>query len=149
MIINKKSWHYRLVTAGSNKAPVNLCPYVRRLLWVILCWIGVAFFVTLAGLGIGTTLIPHIFPAFTSGVAFLVVSGVVGVLLFSAIVVAVIGIAIGVAFSMKKYEEYKENKEIERAISGVPLKPKSLLVAWIEAKHNKICPSLEFNNDKA
>lgn len=143
MIINKNSWHYKAISAISSNSdvPKNLCPYVRKLLFM-----GI-FLIWLIGM-IG-------FVFFQSGIpvaAYFGITGVLGGILaffagalgWAALIAVIVGVVFVVVMGKEKLKERQEEKEMKRVESGTP---KSLVSSWIEAKHDKICPVLEFKND--
>lgn len=151
MIINKNSWHYRL--ASSNNildVPKNLCPYVRVVLFksiILLFGIFVSGFIfTVIGTGI-------VIKFGLSGILFWVSSFICGLIAVVAIIGFVVGAVIGTMFIHEKWKERKNKKKLDivnaRISAGLyPEPPKSLMREWLDAKHDKICPTLEFNNDK-
>lgn len=155
MIINKNSWHYRIVTKGENAfydVPTSLCPYVRKLTGKILGWLVLGFMLLAICTMIGTGILQAF--GIVAGAIFWVGSAVAGVLVVSAALGIAVGIAFGVYYLHTKWKERKERKKYktmkERVDAGLPPEPpKSLMREWLDAKHDKICPTLEFNDDKS
>lgn len=74
MNINKNSWHYKLATKEYGYVVPNLCPYVRRVLWELLCIFGAWAFRVWAGvtaLGVGCLMLVSLFIPLPLGLALL------------------------------------------------------------------------------
>ncbi|AWD90528.1 membrane protein [Erwinia phage Cronus] len=147
MNITKSSWHYRLINKISDKpVPTSLCPYVRKLLLIIVVNLFLVSLITFFFVSLGTEIVAK--AGLVAGFWFWIASFFAGGLTIVAIIATVVGGGIGIAYLVNRYKERKQEKKEARQAAGIPPKPKSLVTAWVEAKHDKFCPSLEFTNDK-
>lgn len=154
MNINKNSWHYRIVASGETdkKIPTNLCPYIRRLIFKSAFFLLFAFVVGFVFTGAGSGMLTPL--GWFSGAVFWIASFIAGAVVICGAIAAVIGGGIGIAYGTVKYKERKtekkRQKEKARVAAGLePEEPKSLAREWFDAKHDKICPTLEFTDGKA
>lgn len=147
MNISKSSWHYRLINRISDKpVPTSLCPYVRKLLLIILVNVFLVSLIVFFFTSIGTSLVPFI--GLTAGFWFWIASFFSGGILVVGAIALGTAAVFGISYLVNRYKERKQEKKFAREAAGIPPKPKSLVTAWVEAKHDKFCPSLEFTNDK-
>lgn len=143
MNVSTASWHYRFIDKFSDyRPPGNFCPYMRKLSLFIL-----------------------MFPAGAFGAACLLFL-VTAPLWFSflgsinAISAAVVGGALDIVilnFIWQEYRNgsgtYKNSALHDDLLPGLSLsitKPTffSLVAAWFSARHDDICPTIFFINDK-
>lgn len=147
MNISKSSWHYRLINRMSEKpVPRSLCPYVRKLAMIIGVLAALVSMISFFFVIIGTELVPFI--GLTSGFWFWIASFFSGGVLIAGVIALGVGATFGLSYLINRYKERKQEKKAAREAAGILPKPKSLVTAWVEAKHDKFCPSLEFTNDK-
>lgn len=165
MIINTRSWHYKLwkwtyATWGSyNPDKTNLCFYVQRLFWLTLpsfiattlYYVGGAIIMFWFGWYPETFRSDSKFDQFwlpsVYGVKlypfYLLIVGVEYLLwrhrLLAAIVMHSVFVLMGVMVCCAIwYHQYKEKQEADNA------KPPNLLVEWLSAKKQRVCPLIEF-----
>lgn len=129
MYINKDSWHYKLVIMVGLWPKKNLCPYMRQIVGAA-CILFLMFIMVLF---IALWLSWPILQFFTlSSILFSVLSGFI-----------YLGLGHFLLSWVKEYTRYKT----------FWLKPKSpeinekearLLTLWLRAKHDKVCPKIEF-----
>lgn len=154
MIINKNSWHYRFLkfADASFKEPKSLCPYVRQ---IVIKAIFCSFLVFIMGfffVVVGTSVLAKF--AVPVGLAYWVGGFALGAAIVAVAIGAIVGGIFGLMFLTEKYKERKSEKRTaemkKRMEAGLdPEPPKTLMREWIDAKHDKICPTLEFTNDKS
>lgn len=155
MIINKNSWHYRFLTYGENaffEVPESLCPYVRKIVIKALIYVFLALIVGFFFFVVGTSVLAKF--AVPVGLLYWVGGFALGAVIICGIIAAVVGAGFGAYYLYTKWKERKETKRRaemkERINAGLdPEPPKTLMREWIDAKHDKICPTLEFNDDKS
>lgn len=145
MIINKNSWHYKIASGfGSEWAPQNLCPYVRRVLFRCLGYLGVICLACavcwLAGLPIALNLFAW------CGIALgpwssLIPAITIGAIILPIIIGSIAGFAFSLVFGFSKLKNKIEDKAEERKAAGIE---DNIVVAYVKAKHSKICPVLDF-----
>lgn len=146
MKINKNSWHYKFIKeiSGSNDIPHNLCPYVRKLM---LCVLIIAFFASAVLFASG--LLGSIFILkYTAlhGILMVLSSLLVGIVVFAVIVAVLFGIVFGLGYIKESIENKKRQKRYEKMRNGIEETP-TIIGSWVKAKHDKICPRLEFEGD--
>ena len=159
MNISKKSWHYKLVTNSVFIPSKSLCSYFWQVFLVL------AFYVLVTGIPLGFLAIVAYFPGYDLLAAMgLVEKGnhaalawyfkplvsVVGLLCFSIILgVAVLVLyypLIGVLFIL---QWVKRMLEVKLNLSESKEKdPKTLVGKFIKAKKEKVCPVINFVEEK-
>ena len=125
MRISEDSWHFRLIGFMDFNHPRNLCAYCWKTVWAVL--LGILFsagLVTFFGGPIWYWLNPE-YPF-----ALAVVAGVAEVAL--------------VCFFIYQYLDYKGWIPTLPEREPRAPKPPGLIKSWLKAKHDKICPLLEF-----
>lgn len=148
MIINRNSWHYKVAAMGTFDCdiPRNLCPYF----WLVAfkCFMLFAGFsaLTLLSWAVGVDLATWLFAQV--GVTLTNLGAAIPGILIGAIGIAsFIGIGLSIAFGIYKLKErVKEKREEKRQAkieAGEEIKP-SLVIEFMKAKHEKVCPRLEF-----
>lgn len=157
MNINVNSWHYRFIRSSfnGNVAPAtNLCPYVRQLVWASLKAFLVTFVVLLisglAGMW-ASDLINTFFALGLSPTALIALAIIPGALTVATIV----GACGLIGFGIYKVTEYYENRKSDKMYEilkakqeGTWVEPEvGLIRSYLTAKHDKICPKLEFKRD--
>ena len=135
-----------------NPVPTNLCPFMRRVLGGLVLTGGAAFVLAVcllaALLGSYTILIgPLLYHLGIIGVSGLVFSEVSVLAAF-----ATLGVSLGmfIAASDKFFKDL--NRKIGRwisnnAVAELENKEPSPLAEWIKAKHDKVCPEIEFKRE--
>ncbi len=158
MVINKNSWHYRIAKLGKTFAsdiPTNLCPYFRLVAFKSLGMLILSFLALFLFFNAGMAAIMAWTGVSKMAVTFVTVLIATGI---GVLVVAVFaGIVAGIGFCVVKLYAKREQKQLEKIIEknrqireGTWVEPeKNIFVAWLSAKHDKICPQLEFKNDKS
>lgn len=155
MIINKNSWHYRFLKFSTNdfyEVPTSLCPYVRQIVFKAIFCSFLAFLMGFFFVVVGTSVLAKF--AVPVGLAYWVGGFALGAAIVAIGIGAIVGGIFGSMFLTEKYKERKNEKRIaemkKRFLAGLdPEPPKTLMREWIDAKHDKICPTLEFTNDKS
>jgi hypothetical protein len=155
MNINTNSWHYKLVKntfTTSKGVPRSLCPYVRGVIYRVLF---------LGAVGTGLTLMLSnmlVDPMIGLGIAGLwayVASFFASIVMLAVILGAACAIVFGGAWAVqriqnwwfdRKYDKKMERlqKEAEDRANGIEPKPENIVWAFVKAKHDKICPTLNF-----
>jgi len=135
MKISRDAWHYRLMDQFNFYHPRNLCQYFWMTVWCLLVGLGIFFF----GLMI---VFLAIIPLWwwsepTAPLGLLVAVGVIEISLLSVLLGNVV---------IERHEREIENgtrrePEIKLHVQKEP----SLLRLWLRAKHEKICPLIEFH----
>ncbi len=158
MNINKTSWHYAIASKGPHEhssVPANLCPYMRRVV------VTLAIYILLLVCATGT--VPTAYMLFTYGPAsewpeissllfsLWTMGGFLGLIILA--VVALLGCAFAIDhFIVTPYKEAKRERARVALESGQLSELRepepSIISAWLKAKHDKICPQLEFVGDK-
>lgn len=144
MIINKNSWHYKVALMGtvSSDIPRSLCPYF----WLVVfkCFMLFAGFSALTmlswtiGVDIATWLFAQIDITLTNWTAALP-----GILIGATLISSAIGTVIGGYKVKERINEKRDEKRWAKIKAGEEI-PKNLVVEFIKAKHEKVCPRLEF-----
>lgn len=155
MIINKNSWHYRFLKFGQNsfyEVPTSLCPYVRQIVFKAIFYLFLAFIMGVFFFVAGTSVLAKF--AVPVGLLYWVGGFALGAAIVAAAIGSIVGGIFGSMFLTEKYKERKSEKRTaemkKRMEAGLdPEPPKTLMREWIDAKHNKICPTLEFTNDNS
>lgn len=157
MNINVNSWHYRFIRSsfnGNSMPATNLCPYVRQLVWAcikaFLVTFVILFISSLAGFW-ASYLINTFFGLQLSQVAFFALAIIPGALTVALIV----GTSALIGFGLYKVTEYFENRKSDKMYAimqakqdGTWVEPEvGLIRAYLTAKHDKICPKLDFKRE--
>lgn len=132
--INRNSWHYKLNThffnsndwcmeRGWEPYHNNFCAYWRA---------------TVVRLTFATALLA-IFLLFVTLIVSAAISDPVGFSITLGFIVALVALAIGLAF----FSEYLKSRKLKAVASE---KPESLVMQRYRAYKSKICPSVEFKN---
>lgn len=145
MIINKSSWHYRLLKAADMNIPNSLCPYFWKLVFTIGMSVAVVVMLTVTFLALGLPLI---------GLGSIAPAAVLWwqwIAAFFAGGVVISGVIALVGFCVFKYVEYdtardeaKAHKEYLIRIGELPEPKKNVLVEFVKATKTKVCPIIEF-----
>ena len=133
MKISKKSWHYRLISFFYTKPERNLCAYIQELLISFLMLFCLLFISVAAVIGLG----------FGIGYATLYFIGISDIAIWKSILVSVVESLILVG-SITLYEKRKVKKLLEEIEGKEP--KESLVLNYIKAKKEKICPLIEFKD---
>lgn len=130
-VINKTSWHYRYLIYSGICPIADWCPYWRQVVGTIIMHIFTAFIVTIALFWLSYPVL-QIF--FGSDVIFACLSGM-------------FWIGVGV-IAQDHFKQYTYNKTflLKPKEWKEPEEPKDpgLISMWLKAKHDKICPRIEF-----
>ena len=132
MKINRDSWHFRYIASKWDNYPKALCWYFWK---VVLNTIGWVIW------GIGMSLM---------GILVLVVMatpvlGWWGVPMVVSLLSAVLWIALYIAC---QYHYRKYLHHVGKIIRPIkPYKEPSLAVQWLDAKHRKVCPLLQYSDE--
>lgn len=151
MKVNKNSWHYKAVTGDTLgvsgisywKVSRSLCMYFWQVLGMLIYKAGILL--------IGLPIILSIFVVIplTSLVGWVVTGNVVrgdtGLIILFAEVCAILIflIVFGGSVAYNKYEDFQYKKMLKEDDNPVEKEP-NLVVEFIKAKKEKLCPMLEF-----
>lgn len=141
--IKPTRWHYRLLLSWHNgrasRVPANLCPYVRALLGVLLLFSVMAF--------VATMMVVSFVLLWTAVFLGWPITDDTPFDAFYAIGFAVsVGLVIGVLMLAGKFA-WRGTKHVWHAARGTPNNSEpSLVVEYVRAKHDKLCPSLTFKD---
>ena len=135
MKVNKSSWHYRWMRKIGFSVPTNLCPYFWKVIWS-----GLVFPVVAVVATIGTIFLTMpIWGLFVDIHAIQILGFVIG-----SIEIALLICALCVQLKERwEYERYQEHGYYGKPRS----KANSLFRAWMKARHDQVCPILEFVDD--
>lgn len=152
MKVNKSSWHYKLVTGDNERAPTSLCKYVRKLVLLMVGWTIITAILAVCVAGIFTFILaflPWFYIDTASNPLFAV--GIVMFILFA------IGILeyISLKFNEKKRERARQaaidamNNRVNKKtkIENIEEVKPNIVIEYLRAVKNKICPMLEFVDD--
>lgn len=151
MNINTNSWHYKLVAntfTTSKGVPRSLCPYVRGVIYRILF---------LGAIGTGLTLMLSnmlVDPMIGLGIAGIwayVASFFASIVMLAVILGGACAVVFGGVWVYQRiqdwWEDRKYDKELERERlkeQGIEPKQPNIVFAFVKAKHDKFCPTLNF-----
>lgn len=138
VIINTNSWHYKLLRKTDFARPYNLCLYVRNVVFAIFfCLLTIAAILSVIGI-MFTVLVYMPFIDHSLGGA------VTGVLAWSFVGFVALKIA-----RRLRNELGPSSRWWLIDIYTCPEKPKydSLSMQHLKALHDRICPSIEFNQE--
>lgn len=169
MIINKTSWHYRLLSMWDCKIPRSLCPYFWKTLFMsiwtvfVACFVIVIFIAIVYGLGFAILYSNHVDVDMRNlfnlslidhlkcvGMSLAVDVGITFcVLMFFFVFVRDFRELVNervydskLMANVRKHEDYYEytlSKNKQKRI-----KKSNLLIEFLKAKKEKVCPTLEF-----
>lgn len=137
MRINRKSWHYRLLRATEFDPSDNLCPYCRQVIAAIVLAI---IFGAIGLAAIGLALGPFV-QFFVEGDAavWALLGGVGDIFVLSVLLSNV------VSERRRRERIARRSQAVERDWAPrTPPKEPGLLRLWLRAKHEKVCPRLDF-----
>lgn len=149
MQINTNSWHYKLVTMnGAESAPRSLCPYFWKGVWHTFLLVIAIGGITLAGWGIGVNTAIWLFAkcgVVLSSAAAIIPGVIVGWLILAAVFGTIFCIGYGIYKVISRRKEKKEAAEWEARKNGTYVPPQpNIIIAFIKARKEKFCPTLEF-----
>lgn len=159
MEISTKSWHYKLNSTfrGPFQKPSDsLCPYVRELIYRIIAIAAlfglVSFMSVVTGasvleshpmFGLGSPTVSDVFSGSLPITHYIAISGIgmLGVVAFLAALVA--------SFLVVYFTSIGLGRAWDTSVGFIKstkpkVRPKSVFVQYLIAKHNKICPRITF-----
>lgn len=151
MNINTTSWHYKLVKntfTTSKGVPRSLCPYMRAVLYRIMF-----FGVTGTGLTLmlSNLLVDPMIGLGIAGIWAYVASFFASIVMLAVILGGACAIVFGGVWVYQRiqdwWEDRKYDKELERERlkeQGIEPKQPNIVFAFVKAKHDKFCPTLNF-----
>ncbi|UIW11387.1 MAG: hypothetical protein [Enterobacter phage ENC9] len=151
MNINTNSWHYKLVKntfTTSKGVPRSLCPYMRAVLYRIMF-----FGVTGTGLTLmlSNLLVDPMIGLGIAGIWAYVASFFASIVMLAVILGGACAIVFGGVWVYQRiqdwWEDRKYDKELERERlkeQGIEPKQPNIVFAFVKAKHDKFCPTLNF-----
>lgn len=131
MIIKKTSWHYKLIKWCGHTPSDSLCPYVRQILMAL----ALSLFLIVIASCVFVVFVwnpLHVLAALMGIVSITPNALMVGLIAWA--VYAVAGIVFGGKYLRKKYRE--RNPVVE--------KEPNIVMAYLKAKKDKFCPSIDF-----
>lgn len=132
MIIKKTSWHYKLLEFLDFNPKASLCPYVRQL--VLACLLVLFNLVVATAIFIVFVVQPiHVLLALAGLMA--ITSNALAIGLIGWALWVLLGIFVGGHWLRKWNRERNKSK---------PVKEPNIVMAYIKAKKDKICPTLNF-----
>ena len=146
MKVNKKSWHYKIVSVKPGKEfPSDLCSYMRRIFINTLMLISAILIALFFAVFIGHEVLDNfnIFRDY-SGIIHVLLSLGAGMLSLSVTVV-VIAITIGL---IDIFSSIKEKIKLKRVNKSVKLN-ENVFVAYAKSKKNKYCSKIEFVDEES
>lgn len=167
MQISTDSWHFKLVARNtrSYRIPTNLCPYMRRLFWLMLVKVCMVFCWTAGGIIAASVLLaplaalvhsnivaflPSAWLQFDNdGIALFAFAALVGVICYgiAGVCIAAFGVKEGIERFLDsdfRRKRHAKKSEAKRNAAALPPKTPSVFVEWVKGLHNKTCSSLEF-----
>jgi len=131
MKINKKSWHYRWMQKIGFRHPTNLCAYFWKTVWSTLVFPVVAIGALFATIVV-TAPFWSLFIDNGDIQSFAAAVGVIEILFLI--------LALGIQFR----DRWDEEEFAKYGYGGKPRESSDLFRLWLKAKHDKVCPYLEF-----
>lgn len=157
MNINKNSWHFKLnmwfKSGNIWKIPTSLCPYFWTTVMHIFLIVIAVLFVCSLGFMFGAPLLMNtglvVFLGITSVFWQYVVATVLGIVSTAAFIAFLAFVAFSIIYGghhlQLMYSDYKTRKGDEREAAGLPrYKEPNILIAFIKARKEKLCPHLNF-----
>lgn len=143
--MNKKSWHFRLVSMFFSdfkwqvreKGFVQLCPYARALVFSIALMTGIVLLATLAGFVIGLLMIASVLPHLFGGIP--MDMSVLGAILWTGLALITWKATHEAKPSWDKVLYTPKPKEY---VYKAPKEP-SVFTLYLRAMHDKMCPKIE------
>lgn len=135
MQINTKSWHYRIQDFLDFCQPNNLCTYCWMVLWSL--FVLVVLWPLAIGVG-GALLTSPLWAWLTPVFELTLVAFVIGIIEVGALLF----ILRAVIIDRRAAERFAGTR------AKLVIKEPSLFGAWISAKHDKVCPILNFVRDE-
>lgn len=154
MNINPNSWYHKIFGVFDANVPHNLCPYARK---VIMLWlfaigatVGIAFITAI----LGTAVIGGVLQLLgLDGIAYLKLENLSitqlaqGLAAGTATITAILGAIYGCVVAHVKISEcLKERRNGRPSLTYTIRNSDNIIVKYVSAKHNKICPRLTFRD---
>ncbi len=134
MKVSTKSWHYRVIDLLDFCHPHNLCGYCWMTLWALF----VLVVVWPIGIALATALVTSPFWFWLAPVYELSILGICVGLMEAALLLGILRAVI----LDRRYEERRSGTRAKLVI-----KEPSLFYTWIKAKHDKVCPLIQFESE--
>jgi len=134
--ISKQSWHYRWMKKIGFRHPSNLCAYFWKTVWSGLVF-PVAAFAAFAAIVLLT--VPFWAWFFPNNIDVQVMSILVGLMEIG-------GLSAALYTRVMERRQLEKWRSIDRGTYVV--KKPSLFSLWLKARHEQVCPFLEFTDDK-
>lgn len=155
MNINVNSWHYKLVKntfTSSKGVPRSLCPYVRAVIYRVLFLSAVGTGLTIM---LSNMLLEPMIAWGATGVWAYVASFFGSILFLAVILAGACAVVFGGVWAWQRISEWwsdrKYDKKVERErqaeidrANGIEPKQPNIVWAFVKAKHDKFCPTLNF-----
>lgn len=151
MNINTNSWHYKLVKntfTTSKGVPRSLCPYVRGVIYRVLFLSAIGTGLTLM---LSNMLVDPMIGLGIAGIWAYVASFFASIVMLAVILGGACAIVFGGVWVYQRiqdwWEDRKYDKELERERlkeQGIEPKQPNIVFAFVKAKHDKFCPTLNF-----
>lgn len=136
MVININSWHYRLLQFLDFRTPVNLCPYFWKVIAAIITAFAGMFAIALLASSAIFSLIYLFYPIpLTELSEVLLLLGIAEWLVFLVIMSIVVW-----HYGRERYDEWRS----QQPVVDRPPKEPNIIVEFFKAKHEKVCPRLQF-----
>lgn len=143
MIINTNSWHYRFLNWMDQIPKTNLCPYVRQ----VILYMGVfgflatmGTFLVLASLYIAGQILGWLVAMLVT-LSWIVPDPATAV---ATLLILAVLLALGTTYLARRVRRWVFVHSHEWVNDEYVPRPPNVFVAWIKAKHDKICPAIQF-----
>lgn len=165
MKMNENTWHGHIISTYTDSRPQyieNLCPYVRKVIKgcfnILGIIIAISFFTFLLGGGTLATMHAMITMGIGNGFHFIMTNvAFYGIgFFFTALLMFAIGGTLIYEMVWTPFIDYRRDQRRAKLVAKraaahrgeiefeeIEEKP-SLIMAWLRAKHDKICPKLEW-----
>ncbi|ADQ53197.1 conserved hypothetical protein [Aeromonas phage 65] len=137
MNIKTSSWHYRFINSFFDTVPRSLCPYFWKVVWGLMLVTGMVLLLLGASFSIGVSILE--FFAVNIGLVAMISAPFVGV--FAIAIAIIVLVFIAISWGEVKIKLRSISKKSSRSNEK---KTPSLVVSYIKARKEKICPTLKF-----
>ena len=156
MNINKNSWHYKMnfwfKSGNIWKMPKTLCGYFWTTVQHLVMCTVLAIVVSAVGMMIGAPLVVDAglgaWLGISSTVLTWVVSAIVGIIsvvvFLAGSVFTMFSIVFGFSKLAETLKERKAKKENARISAGLPVKEAPMVIQYLKARKQKICPMIDY-----
>ncbi|ATN93066.1 hypothetical protein CPT_Melville_092 [Salmonella phage Melville] len=148
MIINTSSWHCRIYDFffSSFTRPNSLCVYFWKIVFSLIMSASVIFSILFACSLIGVDLAIYLLSSIgiSNSVGSVILGTIIGIIVISTIFGVLVGINLLCYKVQSKIYATRLKNRIKKIEAGEKTESKSIVIQYIKARKEKICPLIDF-----